>query len=70
VARDFPAVHSENGIPYEPMARLQLTEVLVRGAFPTTRTVDNHIASLRFKLGPGAAARIETLHGVGYRLKD
>jgi signal transduction histidine kinase len=32
VARDFPAVHSENGIPYEPMARLQLTELLVRGA--------------------------------------
>ncbi len=36
-------------------------------AFPTTRTVDTHIASLRSKLGPGGRA-IETVHGVGYRL--
>ena len=36
-------------------------------AFPTTRTVDTHIASLRAKLGPAARA-IETVHGTGYRL--
>ena len=36
-------------------------------AFPTTRTVDTHIASLRGKLGPAGRA-IETVHGVGYRL--
>ena len=36
-------------------------------AFPTTRTVDTHIASLRAKLGPAGRA-IETVHGVGYRL--
>lgn len=35
-------------------------------SFPTTRTVDNHILHLRQKL-PGLA--IETLRGVGYRLK-
>ena len=37
-------------------------------AFPTTRTVDNHIASLRAKLGREAAERIRTVHGAGYRL--
>ena len=36
-------------------------------AFPTTRTVDTHMASLRSKLGPDAAPRIRTVHGVGYR---
>lgn len=36
-------------------------------AFPTTRTVDTHVASLRSKLGPAAAARLRTVHGVGYR---
>lgn len=39
-------------------------------AFPTTRTVDNHIASLRAKLesDPGHPAWILTVHGTGYRL--
>lgn len=34
--------------------------------FPTTRTVDNHILHLRQKL---PQLDIETLRGVGYRLK-
>ncbi len=40
------------------------------GAFPTTRTVDNHVASLRQKLEPDPAEPkwIHTVHGVGYRL--
>jgi DNA-binding response OmpR family regulator len=39
-------------------------------AFPTTRTVDNHIASLRGKLEPHPEAPrwIKTIHGVGYKL--
>jgi DNA-binding response OmpR family regulator len=39
-------------------------------AFPTTRTVDNHIASLRAKLEkhPDAPRWIKTVHGVGYKL--
>jgi DNA-binding response OmpR family regulator len=39
-------------------------------AFPTTRTVDNHIANLRAKLekNPDAPRWIKTVHGVGYRL--
>ncbi|MBI1841526.1 MAG: response regulator transcription factor [Verrucomicrobia bacterium] len=40
-------------------------------AFPTTRTVDNHIASLRQKLepDPGNPRWILTVSGVGYRLE-
>ena len=35
----------------------------------TTRTVDNHIASLRSKLGDnGSNSRLVTVHGVGYKL--
>lgn len=41
------------------------------GAFPTTRTVDNHIASLRAKIEPDPSAPrwIKTVHGMGYRLE-
>lgn len=40
------------------------------GAFPTTRTVDTHIATLRAKLEPDAAdpRYLLTVHGSGYRL--
>jgi len=40
------------------------------GAFPTTRTVDNHIASLRAKVEaePERPRWIKTVHGTGYRL--
>ena len=39
--------------------------------FPTTRTVDNHIASLRAKLenNPDEPRWIKTVHGVGYKLE-
>jgi DNA-binding response OmpR family regulator len=38
-------------------------------AYPVTRTVDNHIASLRAKLetNPAEPAHIQTVHGVGYK---
>ena len=38
--------------------------------YPTTRTVDNHIAMLRSKLEENAAEprRLLTVHGVGYKL--
>ena len=56
----------------EPVTRQQFLD-LVWGctAFPTTRTVDNHIASLRAKLEPDPEAPrwILTVHGVGYRLE-
>ncbi len=40
-------------------------------AFPTTRTVDMHIASLRRKLekNPDEPRWIKTVHGVGYRME-
>jgi DNA-binding response OmpR family regulator len=40
-------------------------------AFPTTRTVDNHIATLRAKIepDPDEPRWIKTVHGVGYRLE-
>ena len=39
-------------------------------SYPTTRTVDNHIAALRAKLedNPAAPRRLITVHGVGYKL--
>jgi DNA-binding response OmpR family regulator len=47
-----------------------LDEVWGHESFPTTRTVDNHIASLRAKLedDPANPRRLITVHGVGYRL--
>jgi DNA-binding response OmpR family regulator len=55
----------------EPVSRERFLDV-VWGytAFPTTRTVDNHIASLRSKLeiNPEQPRWLKTVHGVGYRL--
>jgi DNA-binding response OmpR family regulator len=55
----------------EPVSRERFLDV-VWGytAFPTTRTVDNHIASLRSKLekNPDEPRWLKTVHGVGYRL--
>jgi DNA-binding response OmpR family regulator len=47
-----------------------LDEVWGYDQYPTTRTVDNHIALLRGKLedDPGNPRRILTIYGVGYRM--
>jgi DNA-binding response OmpR family regulator len=56
----------------EPVSRERFLDI-VWGytAFPTTRTVDTHVASLRSKLGenPEHPRWIHTVHGVGYRLE-
>ena len=55
----------------EPVSRERFLDVVWGyGAFPTTRTVDNHIATLRAKIekNPEAPRWILTVHGVGYRL--
>jgi DNA-binding response OmpR family regulator len=41
-------------------------------SFPTTRTVDNHMASLRARLekNPDQPRWLKTVHGVGYRLEN
>jgi DNA-binding response OmpR family regulator len=56
----------------EPVTRERFLDVVWGyGAFPTTRTVDNHVASLRAKLEPDPARPrwLKTVHGVGYRLE-
>jgi DNA-binding response OmpR family regulator len=47
-----------------------LEEVWGHECYPTTRTVDNHIASLRSKLedDPSKPRYLITVHGVGYKL--
>lgn len=47
-----------------------LDEVWGYERYPTTRTVDNHIASLRGKLerNPSEPRHLLTVHGVGYKL--
>jgi DNA-binding response OmpR family regulator len=46
-----------------------LNEVWGYEAMPTTRTVDNHVASLRSKLeaSPAQPRHLLTMHGVGYK---
>jgi len=56
----------------EPISRERFLDVVWGyAAFPTTRTVDNHIASLRAKIesNPDAPRWIKTVHGVGYKLE-
>ena len=47
-----------------------LDQVWGYNQYPTTRTVDNHISSLRAKLedDPAEPKRLITVHGVGYKL--
>ncbi|MCK4494958.1 MAG: winged helix-turn-helix transcriptional regulator, partial [Candidatus Aminicenantes bacterium] len=47
-----------------------LDEVWGYDQYPTTRTVDNHIALLRTKLeeDPSKPRHLLTVHGVGYKL--
>jgi DNA-binding response OmpR family regulator len=55
----------------QPVTREEfLDRVWELGAFPTTRTVDTHMASLRSKLeeNPEHPRFLKTVHGVGYRL--
>ncbi len=56
----------------EPVTREKfLDAVWGYTSFPTTRTVDTHIGSLRSKIekNPDAPRWLKTVHGVGYRLE-
>jgi DNA-binding response OmpR family regulator len=56
----------------EPVTRERFLDIVWGyAAFPTTRTVDNHIASLRSKVerDPENPVWIKTVHGIGYRLE-
>ncbi len=71
-AKEFAMLRLMAEAQGEPITRERFLDV-VWGytAFPTTRTVDNHIASLRAKLepDPDQPRWIKTVHGVGYRLE-
>lgn len=57
----------------EPVSRERFLDVVWSyGAYPTTRTVDNHIASLRSKIegDPENPRFIQTVHGRGYKLMN
>lgn len=70
-AKEFAMLRLMAEMPGEPVTRERFLDI-VWGytAFPTTRTVDNHIASLRAKLekNPDEPRWIKTVHGVGYKL--
>ncbi len=71
-AKEFAMLRLMAETPGEPVSRERFLDV-VWGytAFPTTRTVDTHIASLRAKLetDPDNPRWIKTVHGIGYRLE-
>jgi len=70
-AKEFAMLRLMAESPGEPVTRERFLDVVWGyAAFPTTRTVDNHIASLRGKIerDPDSPKWIKTAHGVGYRL--
>jgi DNA-binding response OmpR family regulator len=71
-AKEFAMLRLMAESPGEPVTRERFLDVVWGYAsFPTTRTVDNHIASLRAKMepDPDRPKWIKTVHGVGYRLE-
>ena len=71
-AKEFSILRLMAEAEGEPVTRERFLDV-VWGytAFPTTRTVDNHIASLRSKIepDPDEPRWLKTVHGVGYKLE-
>lgn len=71
-AKEFAMLRLMAETPGEPVPRERFLDIVWGyAAFPTTRTVDNHIASLRGKLeaNPDTPRWIKTVHGVGYKLE-
>jgi DNA-binding response OmpR family regulator len=71
-AKEFAMLRLMAETPGEPVSRERFLDLVWDYvAFPTTRTVDNHIASLRAKIEPDPETPrwIKTVHGVGYRLE-
>jgi DNA-binding response OmpR family regulator len=70
-AKEFAMLRLMAEAQGEPISRERFLDVVWGyAAFPTTRTVDNHIASLRAKMepNPDSPRWIKTVHGVGYKL--
>jgi DNA-binding response OmpR family regulator len=71
-AKEFAVLRLLAEAEGEPVSRDRfLDAVWGYTAFPTTRTVDMHIATLRSKIekNPDEPRWIKTVHGVGYRLE-
>lgn len=71
-AKEFALLRLLAETPGEPVTRERFLDVVWGvSAFPTTRTVDTHMASLRAKLEPDPEQPrfLKTVHGVGYRLE-
>jgi DNA-binding response OmpR family regulator len=72
-AKEFAMLRLLAMYPGEPVSRERfLDQVWGYSAFPTTRTVDNHIASLRSKIepDPDQPRFLLTVHGIGYKLAN
>jgi DNA-binding response OmpR family regulator len=70
--KEFAAMRLLAEAAGEPVSRERFLDVVWGYAsYPTTRTVDNHIASLRRKIeiNPDQPRWIKTVHGVGYRME-
>jgi DNA-binding response OmpR family regulator len=71
-AKEFAMLRLMSESSGEPISRERFLDIVWDyTAFPTTRTVDNHIASLRRKLerNPDEPRWLKTVHGVGYKLE-
>jgi DNA-binding response OmpR family regulator len=71
-AKEFAVLRLMMETPGKPVSRERfLDAVWDYTAFPTTRTVDMHIARLRAALepNPDSPLWIKTVHGIGYRLE-
>jgi DNA-binding response OmpR family regulator len=70
-AKEFGALRLLASASGEPVSRERFLDVVWGyAAFPTTRTVDRHMMTLRAKLeaDPENPRWIQTVHGIGYRL--
>ena len=71
-AKEFAVLRLMLDTPGQPVTRERFLDLAWGyAAFPTTRTVDMHIATLRGKIepDPGRPRWIKTVHGVGYKLE-
>ena len=69
--REFALLECLLRHPGHALSRDQLLDMAWPfGVAVTPNTVDAFITFLRRKLGPGGAARIETVRGIGYRMVE
>ncbi len=69
--REFAMLRLMAETPGVPVSRERFLDVVWGvNAFPTTRTVDTHMATLRSKIEPNPEQPVflQTVHGVGYKL--